>query len=130
MPDDGRIGKEIDWSLVVPSIKRPVHEPPALEVLDFFDDCKDFSFNVASDRMKNAIPDIEARLLHMDLLSEILPLDKYFDWAKETHWHAKASGNKEKAYYYIGLMEALKFEQDELDKEDRKSTRLNSSHWE
>lgn len=47
-PDDGRIGKEIDWSLVIPSITRPVWEPPALEILDWFEEEVEEMYNPTS----------------------------------------------------------------------------------
>lgn len=38
MPNDGRIGKEIDWAFVIRSTTRPVWESHALGVLDRFEE--------------------------------------------------------------------------------------------
>lgn len=78
-PDDGRIGKEIDWSLVVTSITRAVWEPPALEVLDLFDD-DDTSplLNINQYENKAGIPD-HLRLRIVDICCEVAPLAAYWD---------------------------------------------------
>ena len=83
MPDDGRIGKEIDWSLVIPSITRPVWEPPALEVLDLLeeiagDEDVDF-FNFNNEELKREFPDPEVRLGVFDLVCEMDPLGVYME---------------------------------------------------
>lgn len=128
-PDDGRIGKEIDWSLVVPSITRPVGEPPALEVLDELedDDMEGFSFNLRDESMSTTLPHLEFRLWYLDLICEILPLDLYNDWVKKTLENAKEVENQEKVDFYEGLVEALKVNLRDLDKEFNQYIRLSNA---
>lgn len=61
MLDDCGIGKEIDWSLFIPPITRPVWEPPALEVLDEFEELfeDEANFNLRGDTWKAEYPDEE-----------------------------------------------------------------------
>lgn len=60
--DDGRTGKEIGWSSVIPSITRLVWEPPALEILDAFKDDEHFTFDLNNDKMKAEYSGREGRL--------------------------------------------------------------------
>lgn len=104
-PDDGRIGKQIDWSLVIPSVTRPVWEPPALEVLDPFD--ATFVFDLSSDKMKSIIPNTEVRMHIVDLACEIMPLFKYGKWVEETLEEARRIGDSERVGWYEGLLEEV-----------------------
>lgn len=85
--NDGRIGKQIDWSLVISSITRPV-EPPALEVLDYFEEEEGskFSFNLRDEveTIWAEIPDPDLRLRYLDAVCEIAPLLMYIGWTKQT----------------------------------------------
>lgn len=107
-PNDGRIGKEIDWSLVIPSITRPTWEPPALEVLDFFETIFEFSgFNINSDKMKTAWPDPEVRTRLVDLMCECHSLRTYHAWVVATQGTAKEVGDGQKKEFYEGLAAAV-----------------------
>ena len=72
-PDDTRIGKSINWSLVILSITRPTSKPPALEVLDFFEmlmEDRYLSFKMSSESMKAAFYDPDIRLRFVNLMCE------------------------------------------------------------
>lgn len=115
MPDDGRIGKSIDWSLVIPSIIRPVWEPPALEVLDRFEEANaEFSLNLKHSKFKIEILDDEARLQLLDLLYEVVPLNVFGKWAKESRGTAREVGDQRKVEFYESLLEALTFDVKEV----------------
>lgn len=118
-PNDGRIGKEIDWSLVVPSITSRTWEPPALEVLDEWEDEEDYNFNLQSDEMKSKFPNIELHLQLVDLMCEIAPLGKYLDWAGGTLKTAREAGDLLKVSFQEGLIKALEVEAAEVYKEMR-----------
>ena len=147
-PDDGRIGKEIDWSLVIPAITRPTWEPPALKVLDFFETLDEFfNFDLSRNAMKDVWPDLNVRTRMVDMMSECHPLQTYHAWVEETKNAAEKVSDEGKVEFYKGLGEAVMRDWKDAFKEtitlinanlpgtqlrngDRKSTRLNSSHWE
>ena len=107
-PDDGRIGKKIDWSLVIPSITRPTWEPPALEVLDFFETLDEFfDFDLSSDTMKAAWPEADVRTRMVDMMSECHPLRTYHAWVEETKKAAEEVGDEEKVEFYRRLAVAV-----------------------
>lgn len=96
-------GKEIDWEKVIPSISRPVWEPPALEVLDAFE-------HMPIDEIKRAIPDPAARSRFLDLYGELTTLTTYLGWACSTCLAAIEVSDQEKMSYYLGLVETVKAE--------------------
>lgn len=104
-PDDDGLerGKEIDWSKVIPSITRPVWEPPALEVLDAFE-------HMAIDEITRAIPNPTARSQFLDLYGELTTLTTYLQWAIGTWLAAVELKNYEKMSYYMRLIETAKAE--------------------
>lgn len=83
IPDDGRVGKKIHPSLVIPPITRPMLEPRALEVLDVFEGSCTLHFNPNSDAMKRKIPDIKYRSQYVDIDGERLANTRHIEWAYE-----------------------------------------------
>lgn len=101
----GKIGKEIEWSLVIPSITRPTWEPHALEVLNFLEteDGSMFDFRSENNSMKDEMPDLEARVKFVDAACEMVPLERLYKWATETLKAARALEDQQKTSFYEGL---------------------------
>lgn len=119
-PDDGRIGKPVDWSLVIPSITRPISEAPALEVLDFFEILMEdgyFSFNMSSESMKAAFPDPDIRLRFVDLMCECNSLQRYQNWAWSTIKEAERRGDERRVRFYTSLEKEIKWDWEAVWKE-------------
>lgn len=117
--NDGRIGKEINWSLVIPSITRPVWEPPALEVLDRFEEFLEHadhqdSLNLNNPWLISEFPDVGLRCRYVDVVCEGVALSRHLKWAEETHTAAMTAGDQKKMAFYKGLVEALRFEESQL----------------
>lgn len=104
-------GVEIDPAKVIPSLTRPVWEPPALEVLDMFES-KEWENEMEA--WEKSIPDVTVRTGYVDLMMELATIIRYGEWILETGMAAIELGHLKKESYYQGLLDALKTEVREI----------------
>ena len=75
-------GRNIDPNLVVPSIPRPVWEPPTLEVLDLFENTK---WEWFMKRVMKSVSNVALFITHFfDANQELQVQGRYVVWIKET----------------------------------------------
>ena len=98
-------GKDIDPTLVIPSITRPVWEPPALEVLDIFE--TKFWERMEEEILAKAMPNITIRTEALDHHRLLLVISRYAIWARHTGKNAIEIVDEEKEVFYEGLLHEL-----------------------
>lgn len=116
-------GVEIDQSKVIPSITRPVWEPPALDVLDICE-TKEWEDNLDGKILR--VPDIAIRTQLEDIEIEFEVREEYRHWVKATGKDAIVCGDKEKERFYEGLLKALR---DDCLEDDAVLTPLTKEFW-
>lgn len=89
---------EIDPFLVILSITRPVWEPSALEVLDWFEDMFDGDWNGSKDYSGPGFTQL------IELYGEFAALFTYGGWAAETQEEAENTGDEARFKFYEGLL--------------------------
>lgn len=100
-------GIDIDPMNVIPSIYRPISEPPALEIFDAFE-TKDWEDH--QEKLEKAITNIVLRTELLDLHKESIVLGRYTGWVKRTGKDAIAAGDEKKEAFYPQLLQELRID--------------------